>query len=58
VDGAGENVVRALHDILALIEEGRLRVPIWRTYPLAEAGAALDSSRTGHVGGKIVLLPA
>lgn len=58
VGGAGENGVRALHDILSLIEEGRLRVPIWRTYPLAEAAAALDSSRTGHVGGKIVLLPA
>jgi NADPH:quinone reductase-like Zn-dependent oxidoreductase len=26
--------------------------------PLMEAGAALDSSRAGHVGGKIVLLPA
>lgn len=56
-DGPSGNGIRALHDILALIEEGRLHVPIWRTFPLAEAAAALDLSRTGHVGGKIVLLP-
>ncbi|WP_405988427.1 NADP-dependent oxidoreductase [Streptomyces sp. NBC_00986] len=56
-DGASGNTVQALHDILALIEEGRLQVPIWRTYPLAEAAVALDLSRTGHVGGKIALLP-
>ncbi|MER5219569.1 NADP-dependent oxidoreductase [Streptomyces flaveus] len=56
-DGASGNGVRALQDILPLIEEGRLHVPVWRTYPLAEAAAALDLSRTGHVGGKIVLLP-
>ncbi|WP_330285717.1 NADP-dependent oxidoreductase [Streptomyces sp. NBC_00576] len=57
-DGPSGNGIRALHDILPLIEEGRLHVPIWRTYPLAEAAAALDLSRTGHVGGKIVLLPS
>ncbi|WP_443066991.1 NADP-dependent oxidoreductase [Streptomyces sp. NBC_01261] len=56
-EGTGGNAVRALHDILALIGEGCLQVPIWRTYPLAEAAVALDLSRTGHVGGKIVLLP-
>ncbi|MDH6627711.1 NADPH:quinone reductase-like Zn-dependent oxidoreductase [Streptomyces sp. LBL] len=56
-DGPRGNTVRALHDILALIEEGRLQVPVWRTFPLTEAAAALDLSRTGHVGGKIVLLP-
>jgi NADPH:quinone reductase-like Zn-dependent oxidoreductase len=55
--GPSGNTVRALHDILALIGEGRLRVPISRTFPLAEAAAALDLSRTGHLGGKIVLLP-
>ena len=44
-------------EILRLIEEGRLRVPISRTYPLTEAGRALDASRSGHVSGKIVILP-
>jgi NADPH:quinone reductase-like Zn-dependent oxidoreductase len=56
--GGGENGVRALHDILTLIDEGRLRVPIWRTYPLTEAAAALDTSSAGHLSGKIVLVPA
>jgi len=49
---------QALRDILALIEAGQLRVPIWRTYPLDEVAAALEVSQSGHLGGKIVLLPA
>ena len=53
--GAGSNGPRALRDILALIRDGRLRVPIWRTYGLKDAAAALDESRAGHLGGKIVL---
>ena len=44
-------------EILRLVEEGRLRVPISRTYALTEAGRALDASRSGHVSGKIVILP-
>ncbi|WP_327426124.1 MULTISPECIES: NADP-dependent oxidoreductase [unclassified Streptomyces] len=49
---------QALRDILALIEAGQLRVPIWRTYPLDEVAAALEVSQSGHLGGKLVLLPA
>ncbi|MFG2732819.1 NADP-dependent oxidoreductase [Streptomyces canus] len=56
-NGADGNGSRALREILALIQEGRLHVPIARTYPLTQAAAALDASRGGHVGGKIVLLP-
>ncbi len=56
--GGGQDTIRAIRDILALIEDGRLRLPIWRTYPLTEAAAALDASQTGHLGGKIVLLPS
>ncbi|WP_329372707.1 NADP-dependent oxidoreductase [Streptomyces sp. NBC_01483] len=55
---AGESGAPALRDILALMEEERLRVPIWRTFPLAEAAAALRMSQAGHLGGKIALLPA
>ncbi|WP_250286027.1 NADP-dependent oxidoreductase [Frankia sp. CiP1_Cm_nod2] len=58
VGGGGQDTVRAIQDILVLIKEGRLRLPIWRTYPLTEAAAALDASRAGHLGGKIVLLPS
>ncbi|MEU1034801.1 NADP-dependent oxidoreductase [Streptomyces mirabilis] len=54
----GENGAQALRDILNLMEQGRLRVPIWRTFPLAEAADALRVSQAGHLGGKIVLLPA
>ncbi|MEV4016827.1 NADP-dependent oxidoreductase [Nonomuraea angiospora] len=49
---------QALGDILALIKAGRLRVPIQRTYPLGEVAAALEVSQSGHLGGKLVLLPA
>ena len=45
----------ALREIVALIGEGRLEVPIGATYPLEEAAAALDASEHGHLAGKIVL---
>lgn len=45
----------ALPEALTLIAEGRLQVPIWRTYPLAEAAAAHAESERGHLQGKIVL---
>ncbi|MFF7927496.1 NADP-dependent oxidoreductase [Streptomyces mirabilis] len=54
----GESGAQALRDILSLMEKGRLRVPIWRTFSLAEAADALQVSQAGHLGGKIVLLPA
>jgi NADPH:quinone reductase-like Zn-dependent oxidoreductase len=34
---------------------GALRVAIMRTFPLAEAAAALEQSRAGHVRGKLVV---
>ena len=45
----------ALREIVALIGEGRLQVPIGGTYPLEDAAAALDASEHGHVAGKIAL---
>ncbi|MER6957650.1 NADP-dependent oxidoreductase [Streptomyces sp. NPDC000618] len=54
----GASGPQALRDILALVEEGRLRVPIARTYPLDQAADALTVSESGHLGGKLVLLPA
>jgi NADPH:quinone reductase-like Zn-dependent oxidoreductase len=47
----------ALREIVALIEKRALTVPIWRTFPLDETGAALDASDAGHLNGKIVVLP-
>jgi NADPH:quinone reductase-like Zn-dependent oxidoreductase len=43
--------------LLALAAEGRLQVPIARTYPLAQAQEALRFLAEGHPGGKIALLP-
>jgi NADPH:quinone reductase-like Zn-dependent oxidoreductase len=53
--GGGADTPKALREIVALIEEGRLLVPIARTYPLEEAAAALDESERGHLAGKIIL---
>jgi len=43
--------------LLALAAEGRLQVPIARSYPLAEAPEALRFVAEGHPGGKIALVP-
>jgi len=48
----------ALPLVLELIAAGRFEVPIWKTYPLAEASSAHAESEAGHLRGKIVLLPA
>jgi NADPH:quinone reductase-like Zn-dependent oxidoreductase len=53
--GAGGDLPAALREIVALIAEGRLEVPLARTFPLEEAAAALDASEHGHLAGKIVL---
>jgi len=38
-----------------LADEGKFRVHIDRTFPLAEAAQALELNRQGHTGGKIIL---
>jgi NADPH:quinone reductase-like Zn-dependent oxidoreductase len=39
------------------VAAGTLRVVVANTYPLAEAATAHRESKTGHVTGKIVLIP-
>ena len=41
--------------VVALVERGVLMPRIARTFPLAEAGAALELVESGHAGGKIVV---
>ena len=41
---------------IALVDQGKLRLEVTREFPLTEAAAALELSKTGHVRGKIVLL--
>lgn len=43
--------------ILDLAAQGKLDIPVARTFPLAEAQQALDLLRTGHPGGKLALIP-
>jgi NADPH:quinone reductase len=44
-------------ELVRLAENGKLRVVVAGSYPLAEAAAALRSLATGHTHGKIVLIP-
>ncbi|SDZ16501.1 NADP-dependent oxidoreductase [Herbiconiux ginsengi] len=43
--------------LIELAGAGQLVVPIARTYPLAEARAALEELKGQHPGGKLVLVP-
>jgi len=47
----------ALPELAALMAAGRLTVPIWRTYPLAQAAQAHADIEARRNHGKIVLLP-
>ena len=42
---------------IALVDAGTLHLEVTREFPLTAAAAALELSKTGHVRGKIVLLP-
>jgi len=44
-------------ELVDLAEQGLLEVPVARTYPLAEAPAALRFLAEGHPGGKLALIP-
>ncbi len=44
-------------DLLAQAADGRLVVPVARTYPLVDALEAARRLQTGHPGGKLALLP-
>ncbi|MER7278613.1 NADP-dependent oxidoreductase [Dactylosporangium sp. NPDC000244] len=43
--------------LLGWAAEGRLVVPVAKTFPLAEALAAIELVRSGHPGGKVALIP-
>lgn len=47
----------SLPELAALMADGRLTVPVWRTYPLAEAARAHADLDAGRNHGKLVLLP-
>lgn len=43
--------------LTALVEDGRLTVPIARTFSLDDVAAAHDLLAGGHAGGKVILKP-
>ena len=45
-----------LEQIAALVEQGRLKVHVERTFPMAEGPAAIEQVRQGHTRGKLVLV--
>ncbi|MFI6349045.1 NADP-dependent oxidoreductase [Streptomyces sp. NPDC050560] len=54
--GAAGSMRDALAEAVRLIEEGRLRIPVEKTYPLAEAAAAHADSKAGHTRGRRVMV--
>jgi D-arabinose 1-dehydrogenase-like Zn-dependent alcohol dehydrogenase len=57
ISGAG-NPSQTLPEILTLLSERRLQVPIADVYPLSAIATALNDTRNGHTRGKRVLLPS
>jgi NADPH2:quinone reductase len=52
-----EVIRRLREDVLPLLEDGRIVVPVHATYPLDEAEAAYNAFAAGGKLGKIVILP-
>jgi NADPH:quinone reductase-like Zn-dependent oxidoreductase len=46
-----------LAELVALVADGRLEIPIARTYPLAQVRDAFEELAARHTHGKIVLVP-
>jgi NADPH:quinone reductase-like Zn-dependent oxidoreductase len=55
--GGTEQAGESLPELARLTAQGRLTVPIWRTYPLAEAAQAHTDLEAHRNHGKAVLLP-
>jgi NADPH:quinone reductase-like Zn-dependent oxidoreductase len=55
--GGTEQAGESLPELARLTAQGRLTVPIWRTYPLAEAAQAHADLEAHRNHGKAVLLP-
>jgi NADPH2:quinone reductase len=43
--------------LIALAAAGKLIIPVARTFPLADAVAAVELLKSGHPGGKLALIP-
>ncbi|MFH9399543.1 NADP-dependent oxidoreductase [Streptomyces sp. NPDC017638] len=54
--GVAGSVPEALAEAVGLISRGKLRIPVEKSYPLAEAAAAHADSQAGHTRGRRVLV--
>jgi NADPH:quinone reductase-like Zn-dependent oxidoreductase len=54
--GVAGSVPEALAEAVGLISRGKLRIPVEKSYPLAEAAAAHIDSQAGHTRGRRVLV--
>ncbi|MFB7495828.1 NADP-dependent oxidoreductase [Streptomyces sp. NPDC056161] len=54
--GVAGSVPEALAEAAALISRGKLRLPVEKTYTLAEAAAAHTDSRAGHTRGRRIIV--
>jgi NADPH2:quinone reductase len=57
VEEVREIVAALLADLWGAISDGMIRLPIDRTYPLADAAAAHERMRTNQHFGKMLLIP-
>ncbi|WP_280832266.1 NADP-dependent oxidoreductase [Mycolicibacterium frederiksbergense] len=55
--GVGGDMFVALNIAVELIDAGLLRIPIEKSYPLADAATAQSDSQAGHTRGRRVLIP-
>jgi NADPH:quinone reductase-like Zn-dependent oxidoreductase len=55
-EGAGANR-QVLSELVGLLADNRLEIPISASYPLTAVQDAYRQLETGHVRGKIVLMP-
>ncbi|GAB7043365.1 MULTISPECIES: NADP-dependent oxidoreductase [Catenuloplanes] len=55
-DGGEGRSWHALTEATALIEAGRLELPVAAAFPMTETAAAHDLSESGHAGGRVVVL--
>ncbi|MFF5227717.1 NADP-dependent oxidoreductase [Dactylosporangium sp. NPDC000521] len=56
-DGSEGRAWRTLEEAAELFRQGRFTMPVERVFPLSEAAAAHDLSQSGHVRGKVILVP-
>ena len=56
-EGAEGRSWHALGEAARLYKEGKLSLPVERTFPFSQAAEAHRLSQEGHVRGKLVLVP-